>query len=197
VGGDVITVIDSQPVKTFNDLVAYLARSTSVGQSVTLTILRGGQAQSIQLTLAARPKTTAQALPRSNGDNIPTVPAIPSVDRPWLGISGLALSSEINTALNLSANQPGVLIEQVQPNSPAATAGLQSSTKSVTIGGQSVFVGGDVITAIDQQPITSMQDLQMLILQDNVNQKITLTILRDGKSLEVPVTLAARPTSIP
>jgi S1-C subfamily serine protease len=197
VGGDVITAIDEQPVKTFNDLVAYLARSTSVGQSVMLTILRGGQSQSVQLTLAARPKTATQALPRSNGNNNPTVPAVPSVDRPWLGISGLSLSSEIATAMNLSANQQGVLVEQVQPNSPAAAAGLESSTKSVTIGGQDVLVGGDVITAIDQQPITGMQDLQAMILQDNVNQKVTLTILRDGKSMDVSVTLTARPATIP
>jgi serine protease Do len=202
VGGDVITAIDDQPVKTFEDLVAYLARSTTVGQSVTLTILRNGQSQTVKVTLAARPKTAAQALPQinNNGNNNPTVPSIPSVptsNRPWLGISGLTLSTDLATAMNLSASQQGVLIEQVQPNSPASQAGLQSSSKSVTIGGQSVFVGGDVITAIDQQPITAMQDLQMTILQDSVNQKVTLSILRGGKSLDVSVTLAARPATVP
>lgn len=55
VGGDVITAIDSQSVKSFDDIVAYLARSTNVGQTVTLTILRGGQQQTIQVTLTARP----------------------------------------------------------------------------------------------------------------------------------------------
>jgi serine protease Do len=203
IGGDVITAIDNQPVKVFSDIVAYLARSTSVDQTVTLTILRNGQEQSIKLTLAARPKSVSQALPQSNGNNIPSIPSIPSVpsaptsDRPWLGISGLTLSSDLATAMNLSANQSGVLIEQVQPGSPAAAAGLVSSSKSVTIGGQSVFVGGDVITAIDQQPITAMQDLQMMILQDSVNQKVTLSILRDGKPMDVSVTLAARPAALP
>jgi S1-C subfamily serine protease len=54
-----------------------------------------------------------------------------------------------------------------------------------------------ISAAVDQQPITSMQDLQMMILQDNVNQKVTLSILRDGKSMDVSVTLAARPASVP
>jgi S1-C subfamily serine protease len=42
-GGDVVITIDSRPVKTFDDLLAYLARSTEVGQTVTLTILRQDQ----------------------------------------------------------------------------------------------------------------------------------------------------------
>lgn len=206
VGGDVITAIDDQPVKTFNDLVAYLARSTSVGQSVTLTILRNGQSQSVKLTLAARPKTVSPALPQSNGNTVPSVPAVPSIPsnpsvptsgRPYIGITGLSLSADVATAMNLSANQQGVLIEQVQPNSPADAAGLQSSSQSATINGQSVSIGGDVITAIDQQPVASIQALQAIILQDNVNQQVTLTILRNGKSIDVSVTLAARPATSP
>ena len=54
VGGDVIIAFNGTPVKTFNDLVAYLARM-DVSQSVTLTILRDGKEQTIQVTLAARP----------------------------------------------------------------------------------------------------------------------------------------------
>jgi serine protease Do len=55
VGGDVIVAIDSQKVTAFDDIVAYLASSTDVGQTVALTVLRGGQQQIIKVTLAARP----------------------------------------------------------------------------------------------------------------------------------------------
>jgi 2-alkenal reductase len=55
VGGDVITAIDGKTVKTFDDIVAYLANSTKINQTVTLTILRDGKEQKIQVTLAARP----------------------------------------------------------------------------------------------------------------------------------------------
>jgi serine protease Do len=61
VGGDVITAIDGHPVQSFGDLSAYLARSTKVGQTVTLTILRNSKEQTVQVTLAARPSTAAQS----------------------------------------------------------------------------------------------------------------------------------------
>jgi S1-C subfamily serine protease len=58
VGGDVITAIDGQPVKNFDDIVAYLARSTNVNQTVTLTILRDGKEQTVKVTLSARPSSS-------------------------------------------------------------------------------------------------------------------------------------------
>jgi serine protease Do len=59
VGGDVITAIDGQAVKTFDDLVSYLARSTNINQTVTLTILRNGNEQTVKVTLLARPVSTS------------------------------------------------------------------------------------------------------------------------------------------
>lgn len=58
VGGDVITAIDGTPIRDFEDLTAYLARSAKVGQQVALTILRDGKTETVSLTLAARPETT-------------------------------------------------------------------------------------------------------------------------------------------
>ena len=57
VGGDVITAIDGQAIDNFEDLVAFLARNTEVGQQVTLSILRAGQTQTTTLELAARPSS--------------------------------------------------------------------------------------------------------------------------------------------
>jgi S1-C subfamily serine protease len=54
-GGDVITGVDGQPVKNFEDLTSYLLNNTTVGQTITLTILRNGQQMSVQLTLGALP----------------------------------------------------------------------------------------------------------------------------------------------
>lgn len=55
VGSDIITKIDDQRVVTSADVIDYLATDTEVGQTVTLTILRDGKEQQIQVTLAARP----------------------------------------------------------------------------------------------------------------------------------------------
>ena len=55
VGGDVITAIDGQTIQSMSDIIAYLAIHTQVGQTVTMTILRNGQTQSVQVTLGSRP----------------------------------------------------------------------------------------------------------------------------------------------
>ncbi len=201
VGGDVITAIDNQPVKTFDDLVAYLTSSTSVGQTVTLTILRDGQQQDVKVTLAARP--AAEARQQQAEQQMPQLPQVPQEQRrsspttgqPWLGIQGLSITSDIVKDLGLSSDQTGVLVESVRPSSPAEQAGLQGGTRSVTIGGQDVMTGGDVITAVDGQTVTGMDDLLGILQQSKVGQKVTLSIVRDGKPMEVTVTLAARPAN--
>lgn len=58
VGGDVITAYNGQTVKTFDDLVAYLARTGQPNQTATLTVLRDGKEQQVQITLGARPGST-------------------------------------------------------------------------------------------------------------------------------------------
>jgi serine protease Do len=55
VGGDVITAIDGAPIKSIDDLISYLAGQTSVGQKVTLSIIRNGSAMTVDVTLGARP----------------------------------------------------------------------------------------------------------------------------------------------
>lgn len=55
VGGDIITGVDGRAIEQFDDLLGYIVQHTQVGQTITLTVLRDGQPQTIQLTLAARP----------------------------------------------------------------------------------------------------------------------------------------------
>ncbi len=56
-GGDIIVQIDDQAVNNFDDLLIYLARKTSPGQEVTLTIWRGDKLLQVPVTLQARPRT--------------------------------------------------------------------------------------------------------------------------------------------
>jgi serine protease Do len=188
VGGDVIIAIDGHTVNTFDDLNAYLADSTSVGQTVTLTILRNGNQQTINLTLGSRP--TGTQVQRSQPQRGTSTGA-------YLGIQGVTVSSEIAQAMNLPANQEGVLVEQVQQSGPAAAAGLQGSSQSVTINGQQLTVGGDVITALDGQSIAGMEDLATRLQEFSPGQSVTLTILRNGTQMEVNVTLGQTPVSAP
>ncbi|MEX2430779.1 MAG: PDZ domain-containing protein, partial [Dehalococcoidia bacterium] len=55
IGGDVITGIDGQPVQGPDEAISYLARNLRPGDTVTLTILRDGEEQSVEVTVGARP----------------------------------------------------------------------------------------------------------------------------------------------
>jgi serine protease Do len=197
VGGDVITAINNEPVKTFDDVAAYVGSRASVGSTLTLTILRDGKTQNVDVTLEARPieQPTSTTAPRTNNNrnnnnnNNQQQPA----SSVWLGISGENLSPDLANAMNLSADQQGVLVNKVQSNSPADKAGLRGSNKPVTIQGQDVMIGGDVITEIDGNAITSFKDLQTAIMGFKPGDKTELTILRDGKQESVTVTLEQRP----
>jgi S1-C subfamily serine protease len=54
-GGDIVTAIDDQAVRRFEDLVSYLVTRAAPGQTVTLTVLRDGAEQQLTVELGARP----------------------------------------------------------------------------------------------------------------------------------------------
>jgi serine protease Do len=189
VGGDVIVAIDGQPVTEFDDLVTYLARSTSVGDVVQLTVLRGGREQTVRVTLAARPQEEAAATPPAGGPQ----PA----GGAWLGIQGLTVTPEIAQAMDLPADQQGVLVAEVIRNTPADQAGLQGGDQQFDFDGQQVQIGGDVIVAADDQPVTSFEDLRAFLQGADPGQEVVFTLVRGGDEVTVQVTLGERPASMP
>jgi S1-C subfamily serine protease len=110
----------------------------------------------------------------------------------WLGIQGLSLTSDVAKALNLKQTQ-GVLVEDVVPNSPASQAGLQAGNNQVTVQGQTITTGGDIITSFDGTQVTSMKQLVGLIAGHKRGDKVSLVFLRNGKSMTVEATLEIRP----
>lgn len=185
VGGDVIVAINGQPVNGFGDLVTYLARSTEVGQTVTLTVLRHGKEETVKVTLVARPKSEAQRGQAESG----------VAGGAWLGILGVTVTPEIAQAMSLPPTQRGVLVERVERGSPADQAGLQGSYKPVTINGKRLLVGGDIVIAMDNQPVSRLEDLQAFLQQAQPGQESVLTLLRNGEQLQVTLTLGERPSS--
>jgi 2-alkenal reductase len=112
----------------------------------------------------------------------------------WLGISGRDLDRETAEAMGLPPGQRGALVIEVTQNSPAAKAGLRGSSKTIKMDGADVKIGGDVIVAIDDQQIRSMDDLIVyLVKKTRPGQKVTLTILRDGQERHIEVILGERP----
>lgn len=177
-GGDIVTAINDQPVKDMDDLIAYLAQSTEVDQTVTLTVLHDGQEETVEVTLAARPK------PMSQSESVEA-----TIDNGLrLGVEGVTVTPEIAQAMGLPDDQTGVLVERIDIGSAADQAHLNGSYKSATtVNGQIVPVGGDIITAVDDQAVTNIETLQAAIRRVEPGQTINLTLLREGKEIKVPV----------
>lgn len=114
------------------------------------------------------------------------------VSRPWLGISGTAITPDLAQKLGLPVSA-GVYIVSVLPDSPASKAGLQGSG---TAADGTAVSGGDIITAVDNRAANSVEDLIAYFNTKNVGDTVTLTVLRNGSTMSVPVTLAAWPANL-
>ena len=99
------------------------------------------------------------------------------VQHPFLGIEGTDVSAEIGARVGVAE---GAYVERVLPDTPAAQAGLQE---------------GDVITSLGGEPVASMQDLIMVILNHEVGDVVDVTYSRQGQETTVEVRLAERPVS--
>jgi len=86
--------------------------------------------------------------------------------------------------------------EQVTADSPAAKAGLKGGDRTVTVQGQQYIIGGDIITKVDDKVVTSFDDLIAYLGTKKPGDKVTLTIVRGDKTLQVPATLKARPSNL-
>jgi serine protease Do len=117
-------------------------------------------------------------------------------EHPWLGMSGTSLTPELAKAMGLKPEQRGVLVADVVPDGPADRAGVHGSDRQLTIDGERVHLGGDVIVALDGQPVKGSDDLvTALARRTKVGQTVSLTVLGHGQEDTVKVILAARPTS--
>lgn len=117
---------------------------------------------------------------------------------PWLGIEGLGyeLSSSLARALNLPVQQ-GLLVAQIYQGSPADRAGLHNASHQVIIGNRRYLIGGDILTAVDGVALNKWADLGAYLEEKaEVGQTVTLTIVRDGKTLTVTATLGDTPDSL-
>ncbi len=123
---------------------------------------------------------------------LPDLIAGKTVSRPWLGISGTALTQSTASQLGLSVNK-GVYVVTVVAGGPAEKAGLKAGGSNSD---GTLTAGGDVITAVDGQSVASVDELSAYISTKQVGDTVTLTILRNGQSTTVQVTLEAWPANL-
>jgi S1-C subfamily serine protease len=64
---------------------------------------------------------------------------------------------------------------------------LRCGTKSATLNGKQVKVGGDIITAVNGQPVASIQKLKTALAQLTADQKLAITILRNSTEVQITI----------
>jgi 2-alkenal reductase len=114
---------------------------------------------------------------------------------PLLGVSTLSIA-QIGTAakqqLGIPPNVKGLLVVEVSAG--AQQAGIQPGTRQINIGGDMIPTGGDIIVAIDGQPIGAGGDLRAYIENNkHPGESAVITIVRNGQRQDVAVTLSERP----
>ncbi|HSX34994.1 MAG TPA: trypsin-like peptidase domain-containing protein [Candidatus Saccharimonadales bacterium] len=108
------------------------------------------------------------------------------LERPYIGVVYVPITDDVAQQYNLSVTRGAYIpsADQVGQDpiisgGPADKAGLKS---------------GDVITKIDDKTIDQTNSLSGLINKHNVGDKVTLTVIRDGKNKNIQVTLGAAPS---
>lgn len=114
------------------------------------------------------------------------------IARPYLGLMvGLELNPALAKRLRIPI-QEGLMVSFVAPDSPAAKANIQPGTQRVVVGNRVVFLGGDIITKVDNRAFKTTQALMSYVESKKAGETITVSVLRQGKEVGLPVVLESR-----
>jgi S1-C subfamily serine protease len=122
----------------------------------------------------------------------PTIISKGRLVRPWFGVQGQFVVPALKELLRVPLVD-GFLVEVVEPDSPAENAGIEGGDLDLTISGQSVLIGGDIITEVNGTKIDDPAKLGQTLAPLNIGDKIRMTFVRDKKTMNVEITLVERP----
>jgi S1-C subfamily serine protease len=154
------------------------ARGQVIG--INTMILTGGVEQSAGIGFAI-PINTAKAV-------LDDLVHLGRVRRPEMGVRTIPIGPELADQLGLSAGS-GLLIVQVVPGSAADHAGLKGGSERAYIGNVPIMIGGDLLVAIDSQPVEDQQDLSHVMQNHRSGDTVTGTVFRGKKRMEIKVVL--------
>ena len=138
--GDVILSFNNEAVDNSGDL-PLLVGTTKVGTESTLTVLRNGDQQELQLTIGQHQSASAEA----------DVPVDPEVSGTQLGVTVAPLTDTARAEMGVAQGVDGVVVTDLQPDSPAAKAGLQRGDVIVKLGSQDTLTPDALKAALDSE----------------------------------------------
>ncbi|HEX3576805.1 MAG TPA: PDZ domain-containing protein, partial [Rhodopila sp.] len=175
-GGDIILKFAGQDVKEMHNLPRIVA-DAEVGKEVPVVLWRDGKEVTVQTTLAERPADAELA--SADTGNKPADATKPT-DLTGLGMKVAPVSQELKDKFQLGADQKGVVITDVSPNTPAAERGLKP---------------GDVIMEVQQTEVAAPSDIQKQVdaAKKADRKNVLMLIQREGGVQYVPLSLSKAP----
>ncbi|HMF77791.1 MAG TPA: trypsin-like peptidase domain-containing protein [Bryobacteraceae bacterium] len=116
-------------------------------------------------------------------------------ERPRVGITTEYVAGDLAEALRLP-RRGGLLVQEIVNGSSEEAAGLRAATQVVAIGNVELGIGGDLIIAIDNRSVDREDALVRAVAQKRVGDVITLTIVRRGAVMKLPVKLLRPPADL-
>jgi Do/DeqQ family serine protease len=155
---DVITQVDNAPVSSDTQLQREILKK-KIGQSIELTVWRKGQTLKLPVTTGELPNDLSRA---SNEQSVPPPPKPEDVNK--FGLQVQDVTKEVATRLKLAVPQ-GVIVTDVAENSIAEAQGIER---------------GDVITEVDERPVTNMQSFREALNKADPVRGVLLYLDRKG-----------------
>lgn len=168
--GDVITALNGNAVTDSNNLRNLVASSTP-GTQVTLTIIRDGHEDRVPVTLAELPTRAATEGEQQSEQG--------SNDTGKYGLSVEPLTPDLAARLGLTNSDQGVVVNQVDPNGPAADVGIQQ---------------GDVIQEVNRQAVRNVNEFRSALQRSGSRPALVLVNRRAGTG-RATIYLTLRPRS--
>jgi putative serine protease PepD len=163
------------------------------GNSGGPLVNRCGEVVGITTALLPEAQSIGFAIPSNLIKSV--APALVSkgrVVRPWFGVQGQFVVPALKDLLRVPLVD-GFLVEVVEPGSPAEKAGVEGGDLDVTITGQGILLGGDIITVVNGVSVTDPDALGRTLSKLTVGDKVRMTVFRDQKSKEIEIVLVERP----
>jgi S1-C subfamily serine protease len=154
------------------------ARGQVIG--INTMILTGGVEQSAGIGFAI-PINTAKAV-------LDDLVHLGRVRRPEMGVRTIPIGPELAEQMGLAADS-GLLIVEVVPGSSAERAGLRGGTERAYLGNAPIMIGGDLLVAIDGQPVEDQQDLSHVMQNHRSGDTVTVTVYRGKKRMDFKLVL--------
>jgi S1-C subfamily serine protease len=154
------------------------ARGQVIG--INTMILTGGVEQSAGIGFAI-PINTAKAV-------LDDLVHLGRVRRPEMGVRTIPIGPELADQMGLAADS-GLLIVEVVPGSAAERAGLRGGTERAYLGNTPIMIGGDLLVAIDGQPLEDQQDLSHVMQNHRSGDTVTVTVYRGKKRMDFKLVL--------